>query len=158
MPAQRATQQRLKKLPKRTTNDTNHTNRERKIVKMAEIILAEESYQIIGACFEVYNEMGSGFLESVYQECLEIEFQDRGIPFVPQLPLELRFKGRLLKRKYEPDFICFGKIIVEIKAVKELSSEFRAQVYNYLRATGHRLGLLVNLGQYPKLEYERIVR
>ncbi len=124
---------------------------------MAEIVLAQESYLIIGACFEVYNEMGCGFLEPVYQECLEIELQDRGIPFVPQALLELRYKGRLLKKGYEPDFICFGKVILEIKAVKELCDEFRAQVHNYLRATGHRLGLLVNFGHYPKLEYERIV-
>ena len=123
---------------------------------MAEIILPEESYQIIGACFEVYNEMGSGFLEPVYQECLEIELQERGIPFVPQTHLELRYKGRQLKQRYEPDFICFGKVILEIKAVKELCNEFRAQVHNYLRATGHRLGLLVNFGHYPN-EYERIV-
>jgi GxxExxY protein len=125
--------------------------------RMAEIIFPEESYQIIGACFEVYNEMGIGFLEPVYQECLEIELQERGIPFVPQTLLELRYKGRPLKKRYEPDFICFDKVIVEIKAVKELCNEFRAQVYNYLRATGHRLGLLVNFGHYPKLEYERIV-
>ena len=124
---------------------------------MAEIIFSEESYRIIGACFEVYNEMGSGFLEPVYQECLEIELQDRGIPFVSQTLLKLRYKGRLLKKQYEPDFICFGKVILEIKAVKELCNDFRAQVHNYLRATGHRLGLLVNFGHYPKLEYERIV-
>jgi len=124
---------------------------------MADIIFPEESYQIVGACFEVYNVMGVGFLEPVYQECLEIELQERGIPFVPQTLLELRYKGRPLKKRYEPDFICFDRIIVEIKAVKELCNEFRAQVHNYLRATGHRLGLLVNFGHYPKLEYERIV-
>jgi len=101
--------------------------------------------------------MGVGFLESVYQECLEFELQERGMPFVPKTLLGLRYKGRPLKQRYEPDFICFGKIILEIKAVKERCNEFRAQVHNYLRATGHRLGLLVNFGHYPKLEYERIV-
>jgi GxxExxY protein len=125
---------------------------------MTEIIFGEESYQIIGACFEVYNEMGPGFLESVYQECLEIELQDRGIPFVSQTRLELCYKGRILKKQFEPDFLCFGQIVLEIKAVKELCNEFRAQMHNYLRATGQRLGLLVNFGHYPKLEYERIVR
>jgi GxxExxY protein len=80
-----------------------------------------------------------------------------GIPFNPQLELELRYKGRLLKHKYIPDFMCYDKIIIELKAVKALTDEHRAQVHNYLKATGLRLGLLVNFGHYPKLEYERIV-
>jgi len=125
---------------------------------MGNIILPEESYQIIGACFEVYNEMGAGFLEHVYQACLEIELRDRGISFLSQASLELKFKGRVLKKRYEPDFLCFEKIVLEIKAVKELNNEFLAQVHNYLCATGYRLGLLVNFGHYPKLEYERIAK
>jgi len=124
---------------------------------MAEMIYKEESYRIMGACFEVYTEMGCGFLEPVYQECLELEFQAQSIVFRPQSELALRYKDRLLEQKYKPDFICFDKIIVEIKAVKELTSEHRAQVHNYLHATGYRLGLLVNFGYYPKVESERIV-
>jgi GxxExxY protein len=124
---------------------------------MAEMIYKEESYRIMGACFEVYKEMGCGFLESVYQECLQLEFNSQGIPAWPQQELLLRYKGELLEQKYAPDFICFEMIILEIKAVNELAPEHRAQVHNYLHATGHRLGLLVNFGHYPKVEYERIV-
>ena len=125
---------------------------------MAEIVYKEESYQIIGACFEVYNEMGCGFLEPVYQECLAIEFRLRHIPFVAQHELKLRYKGESLDSTYKPDFICHDRIIVEIKAVTELMDKHRAQVHNYLKATGYRLGLLVNFGQHPKLQHERIVR
>lgn len=121
------------------------------------IIYRTESFEIMGACFEVYKEKGSGFLEAVYQECLEMELGHRKIPFKAQVPLALTYKGRSLKGKYAPDFICYGKTIVELKAVTALSDEHRAQVQNYLRATGMRLGLLVNFGHYPKLEYERIV-
>jgi len=123
-----------------------------------EIILKDEAYAIIGACFEVYNDKGSGFLEAVYQECLELELQLRGIPFVSRGEIRLEYKGRTLKKTYQPDFDCFGKVIVEIKAVSELTDEHRAQVHNYLKATGYRLGLLVNFGAHGKLHYERIVR
>ena len=125
---------------------------------MAEIIFPEESYQIVGACFEVYNEMGSGFLEAVFQECLEMEFADREIPAVVKPQLTLQFKGRPLKSTYVPDFICFDRVIVELKAHSSLTDQHRAQVHNYLKATGLRLGLLVNFGSHPKLHYERIVR
>jgi len=120
------------------------------------IIHQEEGYKINGACFEVYKDKGCGFLEDVYQECLEIEFEDQGIPFEAQAPLSLEYKGRSLRKKYIPDFICFGKIIVEIKAVKEITDEHRAQVQNYLKATGYKLGLIVNFGHYPKVQIERI--
>jgi GxxExxY protein len=123
-----------------------------------EIVYKDEAYAIVGACFEVYNEIGSGFLEPVYQECLEIELQLRAIPFVPQAELKLTYKGRTLKKTYQPDFACYEKIIVEIKAASELNDEHRAQVHNYLKATGYRLGLLVNFGAHGQLEYERIVR
>jgi GxxExxY protein len=122
------------------------------------IVYREESYALLGACFEVYKEKGCGFLEAVYQECLEIEMAMQNIPFQSQSELALDYKGRSLKQKYIPDAICYGKIIVELKAVKELTDEHRAQVHNYLKATGMKLGLLVNFGHYPKLEYERIVR
>ena len=123
---------------------------------MADLLYKDESYRINGACFEVYKEKGCGFLEDVYQECLEIEFESNGIEFSSQEPLELAYKGRLLRKKYIPDFICFGKIIVEIKAVKKTTDEHRAQVHNYLKATGYRLGLIINFGHYPKVGIERI--
>lgn len=117
----------------------------------------EESYRIRGAVFEVYRVMGCGFLEAVYQECLEKELRMAGIPFVALMELQLHYKGERLSQIYKPDLICFGKIIVELKAVKELSGEHRAQVHNYLRATGLELGLLVNFGHFPKVEIERFV-
>ena len=123
-----------------------------------EIVYKDESYQIVGACFEVYNEKGCGFLEAVYQECLEIELGLQGIPYQAQQELALDYKRRPLRQVYKPDFICFDKIIVELKAVSKLTDEHRAQVHNYLKATEKKLGLLVNFGRYPKLEYERIVR
>ncbi len=124
---------------------------------MSEIVYREESYKVTGACFEVYKEKGCGFLEAVFQECLEFELEDQKIPFVAHPSLQLSYKGRLLKQTYSPDFVCYGKIVVEIKAVTALTDEHRAQVHNYLRATGHRLGLLVNFGHFPKVEFERIV-
>ena len=123
---------------------------------MSTIIHPELSYKIMGACFEVYKEKGCGFLEAVYQECLELELSDQNIPFMAQQKLNLTYKGRPLKQTYEPDLVCDKKVIVEIKAVSALADEHRAQVHNYLRATGHRLGLLVNFGHYPKVESERI--
>jgi len=122
------------------------------------LIYPEESYKIIGACFEVYNEKGCGFLESVYQECLEIELGLQGIPWRAQIALPLTYKGRSLSQNYRPDFECYGKIIVELKAVEKLADEHVAQVLNYLNATDHELGLLVNFGHYPKLESKRIAR
>jgi GxxExxY protein len=123
----------------------------------AELLYQEESYKIIGACFEVYREKGCGFLEPVYQECIEIELRLQDIPFTPQRPLALEYKGCRLRSTYQPDFICYEKIVLELKAVTELTDEHRAQVQNYLRATGFKLGLLVNLGHYPKTQVERIV-
>ncbi len=122
-----------------------------------QILYKDESYRVMGACFEVYKEKGCGFVEPVYQECLEMEFGLQGILFVAQASLQLSYKGRPLKQRYTPDFICLEKIIVEIKAVSQLTDEHRAQLHNYLKATGYRLGLLVNFGYYPKVEYERIV-
>jgi GxxExxY protein len=122
------------------------------------IIYKEESYRIVGACFEVYKELGCGFLEEVYQQALEIEFGLQGVPFRPQAGLVLSCKGHRLKKEYIPDFICFETIILEIKAMSGLDDAHRAQVHNYLKVTGHRLGLLVNFGHYPKAQCERIVR
>ena len=125
---------------------------------MVDLKFEDESYRIRGAIFEVYREMGCGFLEAVYQECLEKEFGKQGIPFVAQSELLLHYKGERLEQIYKPDFICFERIIIELKAVKELAGEHRAQVHNYLKATGLELGLLVNFGHYPKVEIERIVK
>ena len=101
--------------------------------------------------------MGSGYLEAVYQECLAIEFRLRGIPFAASPALSLTYKGEALVQRYIPDFTCFGEIIVELKAVRELAPEHRAQVLNYLKGSRLRLGLLVNFGGGGKAKVERIV-
>ncbi len=124
---------------------------------MTELIFKDEVYAIQGAVFEVYKEMGSGFLESVYQECLERELISRGIPFESQKELTLTYKGNPLTQTYKPDFIFYDSIIGEIKAVKEIANEHRAQTMNYLKASGLRLGLLINFGHYPKATIERII-
>jgi GxxExxY protein len=122
-----------------------------------DILYKEESFAIIGACFNVYNDKGCGFLEPVYQECLGVEFVFQNIPAEPQKKLELFYREQKLEQFYQPDFICFGKIIVELKAVEKIADAHRAQVLNYLSATGYRLGMIINFGHYPDLEYERIV-
>ena len=102
--------------------------------------------------------MGCGFLEAVYQECLEKELRLRGIPFVAQQELKLSYKGEVLEQTYKPDIICHGLIILELKAVKAIAPEHQAQMLNYLKATGLRLGLIINFGHYPKAEIERFAR
>ena len=123
-----------------------------------EIVYKDESYRIMGACFEVYNEKGCGFVEPVYQGCLALELGFQGIPFQEQVELVLKYKGRQLRQAFKPDFVYYEKIILEIKAVSALTDQDRAQVHNYLKATGHKLGLLVNFCHHPKVEWERIVR
>ncbi len=122
------------------------------------LLFEDESYLIRGAVFEVYREMGCGFLEAVYQECLEKEFRRQGIPYVAQCELELIYKNEKLQQTYKPDFICYEKIIVELKAVTDLNDQHRAQLHNYLKATGLQLGFLVNFGHFPKATIERIVK
>ena len=122
-----------------------------------QILYKDECYAIQGAVFDVYKEMGSGFLESVYQECLEKELHNRGVPFESQTWLSLSYKGEPLEHKYKADMVCYGSIVVELKAVREVTNEHRAQVLNYLKVSGLRLGLLVNFGHYPKATVERIV-
>ena len=124
---------------------------------MPQVIYKEASYKLMGACFEVYKEKGCGFVEPVYQECLSLELGSQDIPFREQVDLALTYKGQRLKQTFKPDFICFDKIILEIKAVSTLCDQHRAQVHNYLRATGFRLGLLVNFGHHPQVDWERIV-
>jgi len=121
------------------------------------LLYRDESYAIRGAVYEVYREMGSGFLESVYQECLQKEFLHRSIPFQSQVELILAYKGENLCQTYRADFICYDKILIELKAIRTVGDEHRAQVFNYLKATGLRLGMLVNFGNYPKATIERIV-
>ena len=101
--------------------------------------------------------MGNGYLEAVYHECLEIEFEDKNIPYISQPMLKLKYKDRELKKSYKPDLICFNKIIVELKGVRAIAKEHQAQVLNYLKATDLKLGLIVNFGAYPKVEIKRIV-
>ena len=121
------------------------------------IIYKEESYKIVGAAFNVYNKLGHGFLEAVYQEALELEFKKQGIPYEREKELKITYDGVELKATYKADFVCYGKIIVELKAVSYLEDSHRAQVYNYLHATGFKLGLLMNFGNSDELEKERIV-
>ena len=124
---------------------------------MTDLIYEEESYKIRGAIFEVYREMGCGYVEPVYQECMEKELRLCQIPFVPQRKIVLFYKGEKLEQTYEPDLVCFDRILVELKAVSELIDKHRAQVQNYLKASKIKLGLLVNFGHYPNVEIERIV-
>ncbi len=122
---------------------------------MNKLINEKETYAILGACVEVYKDKGCGFLEAVYQESLEIEFELQNLPAKSSVPISLTYKGRTLSKTYEADFICFDKVLVELKAVSKLADEHRAQVQNYLHATGLRVGLLVNFGHFPKVEHER---
>ncbi|MEO7674752.1 MAG: GxxExxY protein [Pyrinomonadaceae bacterium] len=123
---------------------------------MEGVIYKDESFKIIGACFEVYNNKGFGFTEPIYQECLQHEFLLQEIPFVAQPSIPMSYKHIPLIQHFVPDFVCFGKIIVEIKALSVLTDAHRAQTLNYLHATGFELGILINFGQFPKLAYERL--
>lgn len=120
------------------------------------LIYEQETYKILGACFEVYKQKGCGFTEPVYQECLTIEFEIQSISFVTQPKIQLEYKGKILQNFFVPDFICYNKIIVEIKALSDLVEANKSQTLNYLNATDFDLALLVNFGHYPKLEHKRI--
>ena len=121
------------------------------------IIYRQESYEIIGAAFDVYNKLGHGFLEAVYQEAFEIELKKREIPYEREKEIKIYYDGQELKQTYKADFVCYDKIIVELKAVSELDESHHAQVYNYLHATGYKLGILLNFGCSDGLEKDRIV-
>ena len=123
---------------------------------MTDLLFKQESYKVIGACFEVYNQKGFGFTEPVYQECLLYEMALQSIPALAQPELSMSYKHLTLRQTFKPDFICYDKIIVEIKAVSALTDAHRAQLLNYLHATGFELGLLVNFGSFPRLTYERL--
>jgi len=117
--------------------------------------LKEETYQIIGAAMNVHKSLGFGFLEKVYQEALEIEFHSNKIPFKREEPIEIQYNNQILKQKYMADFICYDSVIVELKAVSELSNAHEAQLFNYLKATNLKVGLLLNFGE-RSLRYKRI--
>lgn len=121
-----------------------------------DLIYKNEAYKIIGACMEVHNNLGSGFLEAIYQEALEHEFEWRCIPFEREKELKVRYKSIILDKRYIADFVCYNNIILELKATKEFNETYYAQIINYLKATGLRLALLVNFGK-PKLEYRRVI-
>lgn len=131
----------------------NHETHE----KHKKIMYRNESYKIQGAIFDVYKVLGSGFLEAVYQECLEKEFALRNIPFEKQVEIRLNYKDILLNQSYRADFVCYNSILIEIKAVAEITDIHRAQLINYLKATGMKLGILANFSSYPKVQIERIV-
>ena len=119
------------------------------------LIYEDEAFRVRGAAFEVYRTMGPGFLEAVYQECLELELRRRSIPFETQKSLQLTYQGHALRQSYVADLVCFDEIVVELKACSTIAPEHRAQTINYLRATGLKLGLLMNFGSAPKMQIER---
>lgn len=121
----------------------------------SELLFKEEVYKIVGAAIEVHRHLGPGFLEAVYHECLELELGIRELPFTSHERLKISYKGNPLKKEYEADFIVFGEIVVEIKAQKKLSGDDESQLINYLRATGKRVGVLINFGSHGKLEWVR---
>ena len=123
-----------------------------------DLLFRDEVYAIVGRAIEVHRELGCGFLEAVYQEAMEIELEGAGIEFERRKELRIRYKGRLLNKVYIADLVCFGKIIVELKAIEQLTGRDEAQILNYLKATGLRVGLLINFGSDGKLEWKRFVR
>ena len=125
---------------------------------MPELLLKEEVYAIVGAAIDVYNELGSGFLEAVYQEAMELELALRSVPFEPQKELCIYYKGHCLKKKYCADLICFGSVLVEIKVMRQLGSGEESQLLNYLNATGLRVGILINFGDAGRLDWKRMIR
>ena len=124
---------------------------------MADLVLKDEVYKIVGAAFDVHNELRSGFLESAYQEAMEIELAVRGIPFQSQVPLRIRYKDQILKKGFVADLVCFSSVLVELKAIERTSEADEAQVLNYLRCTGLRVGLLINFGDPARLDWTRLV-
>jgi len=124
---------------------------------MPEILYKDETFQIMGAAFEVYNHLGNGVLEAGYQEALELEFKLRGIPAEPQKLLYVLYKGHTLKQTYRADFIVYGCIVLELKAIHRIGANETAQLFNYLKTTGFKLGLILNYGAENKLEWKRVV-
>jgi GxxExxY protein len=125
---------------------------------MTELLLKQEVYNVVGAGMAVYNELGPGFLEAVYHEALEIELGMRGVPFKSHVPLVVTYKGQPLQRRYEADIVAYGQLVVELKALTRLSTREHAQVLHYLKATGMRVGLLLNFGHPSDLDWKRMVK
>ncbi len=125
---------------------------------MVELIFKEEVFAIAGAAIEVHKELGPGFLEPVYHEAMILELPGQKIPFQSEVDLSISYKQQSLQQKYRADFICFDQIIVELKALQHLSGKEEAQVLNYMKATGLRVGVLINFGSHGKLEWKRLVR
>jgi GxxExxY protein len=125
---------------------------------MAELLFKDEVYAIIGGAITVYNELGAGFLESVYQEAIELELRDRSIPFQPQVPLRIKFKERVLDKTFIADLVCYRAVLVELKAVDQIGKREEAQVLNYLKATGLRVAVIINFGDAGQLDWKRVVR
>lgn len=123
---------------------------------MDKIIYKEESYKIIGKCLEVHNNLGAGFLEIVYKDALEFEFQRANIPYEREKKYEVNYKGVILPHKFYADFVVYDKIILEVKGVSGISEEFVAQAINYLKVSGNQLAIIVNFGEL-KLNYKRVV-
>ena len=128
------------------------------LTNMTELILEDETYAVNGAAIEVHRALGPGFLEKVYQEAMQFELDSRGIPHEVEKPIDIKYKGQILTQKYYADLICYGQIIVEMKAISRLSGREDAQILNYLKATGLKVGLLFNFGSHGKLERKRFVR
>lgn len=124
---------------------------------MAELLYKDEVYTIVGAAMEVYNQLGPGFGEAIYQDAMEIEAESRNIPSVPQQDVFVFYKGQKLKNFFKPDLICYEKIVVELKALDQLTSREETQLLNYLKATGLPVGLLINFGRERDLEWKRMV-
>ena len=120
------------------------------------IILKDESFNIIGAAMEVHKVVGCGFTEPLYQDAFEQELRLREIPFDREKSFPYTYKGVVLSKLFRPDFVCYNRVIVELKTVADFTEEHFAQVYNYLKATGMQLGLLINFGK-KSLEYKRIL-
>ena len=133
---------------------TNHTNQH----EQEDLLFKDECYELNGCIYAVNRKLGSGFLEAVYQEALEIELRRKGIPFISQHELEILYDGIPLKNKYIADIVCYEKIIIELKAVSKINNQHKAQLMNYMSATGFKLGLLVNFNSYPKAEIIRMVK
>jgi GxxExxY protein len=122
-----------------------------------DMLCKEEVYAIVGAAMEVHSQLGSGFAEAVYQQAMEIELALRGIPFERQVRLKIFYKGHELECEYVADLICYGSVIIEIKAIRELANRDEAQIINYLKATGVRVGVLINFGDPARLDWQRFV-
>jgi GxxExxY protein len=122
-----------------------------------ELLCKDEVYRVMGAAMEVYKTLRNGVAEAVYREALEIEFGDAGIPFTRQVPLRIKYKGRTLEKRFFADLICFGSVLVELKAISQTTKADESQMLNYMRATGIRVGLLINFGAEGRLEWHRFV-